>query len=120
MLDSGWVHRDLGKAFRLKSMSHMTLMGVKNTLPGLYPRLRLHGCFIYSRCLPLSSSCVCPFAPRTCISWINNKWIAPHCLREELRSLVPFLPSHFASTVSLTATGSGSGLLSGEHRQYAL
>lgn len=113
-MDSGWVHRDLGKSFRLKSTSHMTPMGVKNTLPGLYPLLRLHGCFIYSRCLPLSSSCVCPFAPHTCISWIKNKWIAPYCLREELRSLVPFLPSHF------TSTGSGSGLLSGEHRQYAL
>lgn len=95
-------------------------MGVKNALPRLYPLLRLHGCFIYFQMFTPSSSCVCSFAPHTCISWIKNSMIATYCLREELRNLVPFLLSHFTSTASLSATGSGSGLSQGEHRQYAL
>lgn len=65
------------------------------------PLLRLHECFLYfRRRLPLSSSHG-PL-PLTCLLWIKKNTIAIRPQREQLRSRVPFLPSHSSSTVSLT------------------
>lgn len=110
---SSWVHRDLGKAVLLKHRSHVTHGVKKDSLPRLSIRLRrLHGYFIYFQMFAsLPAVYLCPLTP----GYHGSRTIQlPSAHREQVRSLVPFLPSHFTS-VSFTAAEVAQDCSQGTH-----
>lgn len=93
---SSWVHRDLGKAFLLKHRSHVTHGVKKDSLSRLsIPLHRLHGDFIYFQMFArLPAVYLYPLTPGYHVSRTMR---LPSAHREQVRSLVAFLPSHFTS-----------------------
>lgn len=121
-LASGWVDRDPGQAFLLKSTSrtYITRGMEHNTLPRLHiPFLRLRGCFLYfHRRLPLSSSHG-PL-PLTCLAWIKKNTIATRTSERTAQEPSTLSPKSLLKYCVPHRTGSGSHLPHGEHTQHAL